>query len=320
MTRGGQAHAGEVAGQLGLGGWPALGESLMVGRDVALARETGRPLHLMHLSATESVEHLRRAQATGARATAEVTPHHLVPHRRGGALARPELQDEPTAAQRRPSRRAHRRIARRLDRRRRDGSRPALGQEKDVPFESAPFGVIGLETAFPALYTYLVEPGVLSLETVLERMSAGPAAIFGIDRPRIAIGVRADLVLLDLQATLARPAVAAAVAFREFLAARQAPARPRPSDRRRRPRGARRVMSGCSCSRTAASSPANPSARCGSRVRRSGVHDRDERLPGGRHRSQLRGADRLLHGADGRQLRRRRRALRVEVCRMRGRS
>ena len=62
LTRGGHAHAGDVAGELGLGGWPALGESLMVGRDVELARETGQRLHLMHLSAAESVEHLRRGQ------------------------------------------------------------------------------------------------------------------------------------------------------------------------------------------------------------------------------------------------------------------
>ena len=64
-----------------------------------------------------------------------------------------------------------------------------------MPFEAAPFGVTGLETAFAALYTYLVEPGVLTLETVLERMSAGPAAIFGLDRPRIAVGAPANLTL-----------------------------------------------------------------------------------------------------------------------------
>ena len=69
LTRGGHAHAGAVAEELGIGGWPSLGESLMVARDVDLAADTGQPVHLMHLSARESVEHLRRAQATGARAT-----------------------------------------------------------------------------------------------------------------------------------------------------------------------------------------------------------------------------------------------------------
>jgi dihydroorotase len=70
-----------------------------------------------------------------------------------------------------------------------------------VPFEAAPFGVTGLETAFASLFTYLVEPGLLTLETVLARMSAGPAAIFGLDRPRIAVGTRANLTLLDTAAT-----------------------------------------------------------------------------------------------------------------------
>ena len=90
----------------------------------------------------------------------------------------------------------------------RDGSIAAIAtdhaphspEEKDVPFESAPFGVTGLETAFAALYTYLVEAGVLSLETVLARMSAGPAAIYGLDRPSIAVGAPANLTLIDTAA------------------------------------------------------------------------------------------------------------------------
>ena len=69
----------------------------MVERDLALAAYEGRPLHLLHLSARESVDALRRAQADGVAATAEVTPHHLVPHRRGRALARLEREDEPAA-------------------------------------------------------------------------------------------------------------------------------------------------------------------------------------------------------------------------------
>jgi dihydroorotase len=70
-----------------------------------------------------------------------------------------------------------------------------------VPFESAPFGVTGLETAFSVLYTELVEPGLLRLETLLERLSAGPAAIFGLERPRIAVGAPANMTLLDLGAS-----------------------------------------------------------------------------------------------------------------------
>jgi dihydroorotase len=75
---------------------------------------------------------------------------------------------------------------------------PHAAHEKEVPFEAAPFGVTGLETAFASLYTHLVQPGSLSLETLLERMSAGPARLFGLDRPRVEKGATANLVLLDL--------------------------------------------------------------------------------------------------------------------------
>src|SRR3989475_5598830 len=78
---------------------------------------------------------------------------------------------------------------------------PHARHEKEVPFEAAPFGVTGLETAFSALYTGLVEPGLLKLETLLERMSAGPARAYGLEPPRIAVGAPANLVLLDLKAS-----------------------------------------------------------------------------------------------------------------------
>jgi dihydroorotase len=78
---------------------------------------------------------------------------------------------------------------------------PHARHEKEVPLEAAPFGVTGLETAFAALYTHLVEPGLLSLETLLERMSAGPARIYGLPVPRIAPGEPANVVLVDLTAS-----------------------------------------------------------------------------------------------------------------------
>ena len=78
---------------------------------------------------------------------------------------------------------------------------PHARHEKEVPFEAAPFGVTGLETSFAALYTHLVEPGLVPLETLLERMSAGPARAYGLELPRIAVGAPANLVLLDTQAS-----------------------------------------------------------------------------------------------------------------------
>jgi dihydroorotase len=198
LTRGGHAHAGVVAAELGIGGWPSLGESLMVARDLDLAGESGQPVHLMHLSARESVEHLQHAQQRGVAATAEVTPHHLCLTDESVRELDANMKMNP------PLRTEEDRTV--LIEALRNGSIAAIAtdhaphspEEKDVPFEAAPFGVIGLETAFASLYTYLVAPGVLRLETLLERMSAGPASIFGLERPRIAVGAPANLALLDL--------------------------------------------------------------------------------------------------------------------------
>jgi dihydroorotase len=201
LTRGGHAHAGAVATELGLGGWPSLGESLAVERDLALAGDTGQAVHLMHLSARESVDALRRAQAAGIRATAEVTPHHLCLTDDAVRTLDPNVKMNP------PLRGDADRQA--LIDALRSGEIAAVAtdhaphsrEEKDVPFEAAPFGVTGLETAFPALYTNLVRPGILTLQTLLERMSAGPARIFGLPVPRIAVGAPANLVLINPNAT-----------------------------------------------------------------------------------------------------------------------
>src|SRR5947207_427721 len=201
LTHGGHMHMGAVSAELGLGGWPSLGESLGVARELSLARDTTQPLHLMHLSAHESVDLLRAAQAAGVEASAEATPHHLCLTDEAVRSLDANLKMNP------PLRTAHDRAA--LIEALNDGTIAAIAtdhaphsrEEKDVPFEAAPFGVTGLETAFAALHTNLVEPGLLALGTLLERMSAGPARIFGLDRPRIATGAPANLVLLNLEAT-----------------------------------------------------------------------------------------------------------------------
>ena len=198
LSRGGQAHEGEVAAELGLGPYPSAAESVMVERDLALAELEERRVHLMHLSARESVAALERALTHGAAATAEVTPHHLVLTDDAIRSLDPNVKMNP------PLRAAGDRDALRDALRRGSISciatdhAPHARQEKDVPFEEAPFGVTGLETAFAALHTHLVVPGVVSLETVLERMSAGPARAFGLDEPRIEVGALANLAVLDL--------------------------------------------------------------------------------------------------------------------------
>jgi dihydroorotase len=201
LSRGGHMHEGAVSAELGFTGYPSVAESVMVERDLSLAAFERRPLHLLHLSAWESVQALRRARAEGVQATAEVTPHHLCLTDEAVRSLDPNVKMNP------PLRAASDRTA--LIEGLKDGTITAVAtdhapharHEKDVPFEAAPFGVTGLETAFAALYTNLVAPGVMPLETVLERMSAGAARAYGLDEPRIAVGAQANLVLLDLAAT-----------------------------------------------------------------------------------------------------------------------
>jgi dihydroorotase len=200
LSRDGHMHEGEVSAELGFTGHPSVAESLMVERDLALAAYERQPVHLLHLSAWESVQALRRARADGVAATAEVTPHHLCLTDEAVRSLDTNVKMNP------PLRSASDRTA--LIEALKDGTITAIAtdhapharHEKDVPFEAAPFGVTGLETAFAALYTHLVEPGLVPLETILERMSAGAARPYGLDEPRIAVGHPANVVLLDLNA------------------------------------------------------------------------------------------------------------------------
>ncbi|MGH3010767.1 MAG: dihydroorotase [Gaiellaceae bacterium] len=199
LSRGGHVHEGVVSAELGFGGYPSVAESVMVARDLALAGYEARPLHLLHLSAGESVDELRRARAAGVPATAEVTPHHLCLTDDAVRSLDPNVKMNP------PLRGDEDRAA--LIDALLDATIEAIAtdhapharEEKEAPFEEAPFGVTGLETAFSALYTQLVEPGVVPLATLLERMSAGPARIYGLEAPTIAVGAPANLVLLDLE-------------------------------------------------------------------------------------------------------------------------
>ena len=169
----------------------------MVGRDLALAAYEAQPIHLLHLSARESVVELRRAQGAGVRATGEATPHHLVLTDESIRSLDPNLKMNP------PLRSADDRKA--LVDAVRDGTisviatdhAPHAAHEKEAPFEEAPFGVTGLETAFAALNTHLVGSGQLTLSTLIERMSTGPARAYGLATPRIVKGAPANLVLLD---------------------------------------------------------------------------------------------------------------------------
>jgi dihydroorotase len=199
LSHGGHVHEGRVAAELGFTGYPSVAESVAVERDLALAGYEGGRVHVLHLSAAESVDALRRARESGVAASGEATPHHLVLTDDAVRSLDPNVKMNP------PLRAEQDRIA--LLEAVRDGTieaiatdhAPHAAHEKEVPFEAAPFGVTGLETAFAVLYTHLVETGLVPLEMLLERMSAGPARIFGLDRPRVSAGAPANLVLLDLE-------------------------------------------------------------------------------------------------------------------------
>ena len=200
LSRGGVMHEGAVAAALGMAGVPPVSESTMIARDAALAAYEDARIHVQHLSCVESVEVVAAAKQRGVRISAEATPHHLV-------LTEAAVGDGTDANfKMNPPLRTE------LDRQAlieglRDGTidciatdhAPHASHEKEVPFEQAAMGVTGLETAFPVVYSELVEPGMLPLPLVIERMTAG-AALFDLPTPRIAVGERANLALVDLEA------------------------------------------------------------------------------------------------------------------------
>jgi dihydroorotase len=198
----GVMHEGAVSARLGMTGIPSLSESTMVARDAALARYEDARVHFQHLSCVESVEALQIAKNMDppARVSAEVSPHHL-------ALTDAEVESLDSRFKMNPPLRSE------ADRQALiEGLRsgvidcvatdhaPHAAHEKEVPFEEAPMGTTGLETAFAAVYTELVKPGVLGLDVLAERMTAG-GALYGLLTPRIAVGETANLTLVDLEAS-----------------------------------------------------------------------------------------------------------------------
>ncbi|HEV3070920.1 MAG TPA: dihydroorotase [Solirubrobacteraceae bacterium] len=199
LSHGGSMHEGRVSAALGVAGIPSVSESTMVARDATLAGYEDGRVHFQHLSCVDSVEAVAAAKARGFRISAEVTPHHLL-------LTEEDVRSLDTRMKMNPP------LATEEDRRALlDGLRagtidcvatdhaPHARDEKEVPFEQAPMGTTGLESAFAALYSELVLPGVLELGLLVERMTAG-AALYELPTPRIAKGEPANLTLIDLDA------------------------------------------------------------------------------------------------------------------------
>ncbi|HVR05919.1 MAG TPA: dihydroorotase [Solirubrobacteraceae bacterium] len=204
LSRGGAMREGPVSAALGLPGVPAASEATMVARDAALAACEGGRLHFQHLSCVASVESVAAAKACGVGVSAEATPHHLL-------LTEADVRD-PASGEPETARKMNPPLGTEADRKAlvealRAGTidcvatdhAPHAAVEKALPFAQAPMGTTGLETAFAALHTGLVLPGLLDLAMLIQRMTAG-AELFALPAPTIAVGGEAGLALIDLDA------------------------------------------------------------------------------------------------------------------------
>lgn len=194
-------NRGRASEHFGIGGSPREAEITMVERDLGIALETGACVDIQHISSKEAVELVRKAREKGHNIHAEATPHHFTLTEEAaiqyGALAKmnPPLREE-------EDRQA---IIRGLA----DGiidliatdHAPHTAEEKAQDITKAPSGIIGLETALPLAITELVNGGYLTMKSVLEKMSANPAAMYHLDAGYLAEGGPADIILVDTTAT-----------------------------------------------------------------------------------------------------------------------
>lgn len=194
----GSVHEGEFSRKNRMNGIPSVCESVHIARDVLLAEAANCHYHVCHISTKESVRVVRDAKRAGIKVTAEVTPHHLllcdedIPSLDANYKMNPPLRGK-------EDREA-------LIQGLLDGTidfiatdhAPHTEEEKSRGMEKAPFGIVGLETAFPLLYTHFVEKGMITLKQLIDYLTIKPAQAFSLEGGKIEIGAAADLVLLDL--------------------------------------------------------------------------------------------------------------------------
>jgi len=199
LTDGAQMHEGEVSAMLGLAGWPAAAEEMVVARDLLLAELTGGRLHLCHLSTANAVELVRAAKARGVRVTAEAAPHHFTLTDETVRGYDPVFKVNPPLREKADVEAVRQGLA--------DGAIDAIAtdhapharEDKEVEWPAAPPGMLGLETALGLTLTELVAPGYLELPAAIERLTAGPARcrrLPGHGGP-VTPGAPANLTVLD---------------------------------------------------------------------------------------------------------------------------
>ncbi|ATF14361.1 dihydroorotase [Brevibacillus sp. HB1.1] len=200
LIPGAALHDGVVAARHGLPGIPSESESIHVGRDILLAEQTGVHYHVCHISAKESVRLVRDGKRAGVNVTCEVSPHHLL-------LCDEDIPDnlDTNWKMNPPLRSREDRAA--LIAGLKDGTidmiatdhAPHTQEEKANGMNRAPFGIVGLETAFPLLYTNLVQNGELTLKKLVELLTVKPAEAFKLPYGRLEVGAPADLTVIDLE-------------------------------------------------------------------------------------------------------------------------
>lgn len=199
LSKGGCVHEGVFAEKYGLPGIPSSAEAIHVGRDILLAEETGAHYHVCHISTKASVRLVREAKSRGQKVTAEVTPHHLL-------LCDKDIPEPDANWKMNPPLRS-KKDQKALIKGLKDGSidfiatdhAPHTDKEKKAEMKKAPFGIVGLETAFPLLYTHLVLKGVLTLHELIDKMTRKPAEVFQLPYGRLVEGGPADITVIDLK-------------------------------------------------------------------------------------------------------------------------
>jgi dihydroorotase len=200
LNTGGVMNEGFYSTKLGLRGIPSASEDVMIARNLILADYTGGSIHIQHMSTAGGVRMIRNSKARGVKVTCEVTPHHL-------ALTEAALCEYETNFKMSPPLRTEEdRLA--LIEGLADGTIDAIATDhaphtftdKDVEFDFAPNGIIGMESALPVVYTKLVKEGSLSLGRMVEALTSAPAAIIGCsDKGKLVEGADADITIWDAQ-------------------------------------------------------------------------------------------------------------------------
>lgn len=197
LAAGGVMHEGNVSLKLGLKGWPSVAESIQVARDVELAAFTGGHIHICHCSVADSVEAIRQGKKRGVKVTGEASPHHiaLTDERVVGYNSNAKCKP-PLAGERDRQAVIEGLVDDTLEVIATDHA-PHTVIEKDLVFNEAPFGLIGMETAFGVLNGALIRPGTLSLSRVIKKLTVGPAGVLHLNKGTLSEGADADIAILD---------------------------------------------------------------------------------------------------------------------------